>query len=211
MLRGLELLPKPEQKKRAGLKLPKGLGLLKTQHRRYLKNRKFNPKELEALWNLQGIGVAARLAWRLFIPITLDGQVVSWSTRSLSDDHEGRYITASPNEEAVDHKSLLYGEDLVRGNAIIIVEGPTDAWRIGPGSVATLGTGYSRAQVKRMTSYAVRAICFDSEPAAQRRAGRLADLLEPFPGETVVVELDAEDPGKASPREVRLLRKAFLD
>ncbi|MBW2309219.1 MAG: hypothetical protein JRG73_20040, partial [Deltaproteobacteria bacterium] len=113
------------------------------------------------------------------------------------------------SEEAVPHKTLLYGEELA-GHAIIVVEGPTDAWRIGPGAVATMGLGYSSEQVIRIKNHPVRAVCFDKSIEAQTVARKLAAALSVFPGQTFVASLDAADPGSAAQREVCELRRRFL-
>lgn len=194
--------------KRGKLVVPKGVREMSENHRRYLRRRGFDDLELEKLWKLQGISLSSRLAWRIFIPIIYGGKTVSWTTRSVSDSAGVRYISAAPEEEAMNHKHLLFGEDLVR-HAAIIVEGPFDAMRIGPGAVGTLGTSYSTAQLNRMAKFPVRVICFDSEDTAQKRARALAQELEVFSGSTFVVELDAKDAGSASAREIKRLRSAF--
>ena len=198
-----ELTP---DKRRGKLVLPKGLGPLLPRHVRYLRGRGFDPEQLEKLWKVQGIGLSSKLSWRVFIPIIYRGETVSWTTRAVQRDAALRYVSASEEQEAIPHKTLLYGEDYVR-HACCIVEGPIDAWRIGPGCVATCGTGYSRAQVLRMSRYLVRAICFDNEPVAQQRARKLANMLSVFPGETMICTLDAKDAAEASDKEIKLLRK----
>lgn len=201
-----------QQAIRKGLKLPEGLGPRLKQHDIYLRSRGFDPEKIWKLWGVLGIGLAAKLAWRLWIPIKLNGITVSWTTRSTGLQTCGglRYISAKPEQEAIHHKTLLYGEDYCK-HAIVICEGPTDVWRIGPGAVATFGTGYSRAQVLRMSKYPVRAICFDSDPRAQDKARRLGWDLRSFPGETHLVTLNAVDPGSADVDEVNELRRRFLD
>jgi DNA primase len=139
--------------KRGKLVLPKGVEPLLPAHRRYLRGRGFDPDELERLWHLKGIGQAARLGWRIFIPWESRGEVVSWTTRAISDNASIRYLSASEEEEIINHKELLYGEDLVRGHACGIVEGQPDAWAGGPGFVATGGTSLTRAQILRMTRF----------------------------------------------------------
>lgn len=203
-----DLIPEHDRPtKQAGkLVLPAELGPLLKCHKDYLRERGYKIKELERLWKIQGIGRALHLKWRIFIPIYHGGRVVSWTTRSISDKVEARYISASPDQEAVRHKTILYGEDYVR-HSIIVHEGPLDVWRTGPGAVATLGTGFVRSQVAAIAKYHRRIICFDNEPKAMRRAEELADLLEGYPGETYVVQLDSKDPGTASDREVQKLRR----
>lgn len=196
---------------RGKLVLPKGVGPLLKCHKDYLRGRGFDWRELAATWGVQGIGLEAKLAWRLFIPIRYENEVVSWDTRSITDAHEGRYRAAGVLEEAVPRKSLLYGEDMA-GNTVLVNEGYFDAWAIGPGAVATMGTGYSRAQVLRLSRFPVRVVVFDNEPEAQKRARRLCDELSVFPGETHNAVFETgKDASRADPAEVRELRRAFLD
>lgn len=200
-------------KPRGRLVLPNGVGPLLLPHRTYLEGRGFDPDELAEVWGLGGIGIAPKLSWRVFIPAHLDGKVVSWTTRSISDRAGGkRYVNARPDQEVVPIKELLYGSDLCR-HAVVVVEGPVDVWAIGPGAVCTLGTAYSQAQTTALVmNFPVRAVCFDSEPAAQRRAEKLCDELAVFPGKTVRVELETgKDAASAKTREVRELRRRFLE
>ena len=152
------------------LKIPKGVGELLPAHKHYLKERGFHWKRLQKIWHIQGIGIASNLSWRIFIPIYSQDKMVSWTTRSISNsEHITRYISAPLEEESIPHKSLLYGEEYAQHN-IIIVEGPTDVWRIGPGAAATLGLNYTQAQINRMLKYSIRAICFDNQLVAQNKA-----------------------------------------
>lgn len=195
--------------KRMAAKLPAGLSPLWAAHKSYLRDRGFVPRELQTLWGIQAIGLSSKLAWRIFIPITLNGVVVSWTTRTISDKDRTRYISCPGEDEAVNHKELLYGEDYCR-HVCIVCEGPFDVWRIGPGAVCTFGTGYKSAQVKRMAKYPVRVICYDDEVDAQNRAQDLATSLSVLPGETFNVVLDGKDPASAEPGEIEKLRKRFL-
>jgi hypothetical protein len=184
-------------------------GPLKKAHRQYLRGRGFDPNEIVSKWGVQGIGRSSRLSWRLLIPIHYRGEVVSWTTRKLGD-RGSRYISASPEEEAINHKDLLYGADHC-GHSTIVFEGPTGCWRFGYGTCATLGVQVRPAQVLRLSNFVIRAICFDPEPAAQKRAMQLVDQLSAFAGETHNIVLDSADPGVATKREIRLLRKEFLE
>jgi len=190
------------------LKIPSEVGKLEESHKRYLRSRKFNPNEIVRLWGIQGIALSTRLAWRIFIPIHLNGEVVSWTTRSISENVEPRYYSAKLIEEKIHHKKLLYGEDYAR-HSICVVEGPLDVWSIGPGAVATCGTGLmGDAQVARIAKYPVRYICFDSEREAQKRANKLADDLAVFPGKTTILQFETgKDANSASKSEIKQIRK----
>lgn len=189
------------------LKEPPGRGPLLRAHADYLRGRGLDPEEVARLWQVEGIGIAARLSWRLYIPIARRGTRVSWTTRAIGADVKQRYISASSSEEAVSHRDVCYGLDYVRDVAVV-VEGPGDAWRLGPGAVALFGIDYSAAQVRALAQVPRRIICFDNERPAQAQARKLAGELSCLPGSTGIVTLDAEDPGSASERDVRRLRAA---
>lgn len=197
------------EEKSGKLKLPYGLKELSTCHKRYLKKRRFNPDELEHLYKLRGLNLAVDLSWRIFIPVLHRTKTVSWTTRTIVDGVEPRYIAARPEQEAIKAKSLLYGEDFAR-HRIIIVEGHFDMMRIGPGCVATGGLGYTRSQLQRMAGYLERTIIFDNEVNAQQRAKRLMADLSSFPGKTNTVQIDAPDPAEMKPVDVQLVRESFL-
>lgn len=191
---------------RGKLVVPKGVGDLKPCHREYLRNRGLDPEECVRLWGLRGIGITAKLAWRIWIPIHHHGEVVSWTTRAIGGNGL-RYVTASPEEEKLSCKSLLFGSDYVRC-AAIVVEGPLDTMRIGPGAVATLGTAFSKAQVAEMANIPIRYLCFDQEETAQKQADELCRVLSLLPGKTHRIELESgKDPGSASEREIKQLRR----
>jgi len=206
LLRPLFDLPAPRKVKTSGkLSLPPHSDLL-PQHHRYLERRGFAPSEIESLWGVKGIGNSSRLSWRLLIPIFYEGEIVSWTTRSIGN-HSARYINAKPDQEKISAKSILYGLDHCSPKAILLVEGPTDVWRIGPGAAAVMGTAYTESQIEILSRFPVRYICFDREPQAQRRAHAIIDQVSVFPGETYNIILEkASDPGEAKGRELRELR-----
>lgn len=176
----------------------------------YLRQRGFDPGALEKTWGVKVTWHAHDLPYRLFIPIHENGEEVSWTTRAIHPDNQPRYVSASPERELRHHKHLLYGLDHVRG-AAVVVEGPIDAWRIGPGAVATFGTNFTREQVLLLSKIPVRAVCFDREPQAQRQAKKLCQILSAFPGATYNLEIESgKDPGEASVEEVREIRRQFL-
>lgn len=188
---------------------PKGVTGLLTPHKVYLRRRGFDPTDLERLWHIRSIGIAVELSWRIFIPIIRHGQAVSWTTRTIGKGAHGKYISAKPEQETVPHKHVLYGEDYCR-HGIVVCEGPIDVWAVGPGAVATFGIDNLSEQVERISRYPVRAICYDNEKDAQRRAQELANRLSVLPGDTYNIVLDSKDPGEAQQKEIRRIRKEIL-
>lgn len=188
------------------LALPGRVGPLLPVHRKYLRKRGYDPDAVAAEWGVGGIGMAVKLAWRLFIPVHLEGRIVSWTTRSLSKTGT-RYSSAPPDKEEVPHKTLLYGGDKC-GHAVIVCEGPLDAWKVGPGGIATFGVAYTPAQVIALSRFPVRYVCFDNEPDGRHAAAKLVEELLIFPGETYNVTLETgKDPSRASAAELEQLRR----
>lgn len=196
-----------EKKERLGLKEPPFLGPLLPAHEDYLEQRGFDVDEIEAVWKIKGLGIAPRLRWRIYIPIFEAGRQVSWTTRAIGDKVEQRYVSASADEESVNHKEVVYGLDYCT-QSVVVVEGPTDAWAVGPGAGALFGTAFSTAQVRKLARIPYRFVCFDSSTDAQRNALQLVHQLSCLPGVTHNVILDAKDPGSAPPREIEALRRA---
>jgi hypothetical protein len=193
---------------RRGRYTPPHLSLLPLEfspaHRKYVRQRGFDPEELVRLWQVSAIAIAPKIQWRLFIPVIWHNEYVSWTTRTIGDK-EPRYISAAPQQETIPHKHVLYGGDFVR-HAVIVHEGPLDVWATGPGAVATFGVGFTPEQVLWLSQIPQRFVCFDSEPAAQLRAQQLCDQLAGFPGQTANVLLDAKDPASATAKELEELR-----
>jgi len=208
VLEGVERVSFKQIKVTGKLKLPTGLSSLRTIHRKYLKKRGFNPKELRQFWALQGTGKQSDYPWRIFIPIIYQGKTVSWTSRTIGNG-DPKYITASKENESLFHKTLLYGEDFCR-HVIIVVEGPVDVWRIGPGAAGSFGVRLSSEQIEKVSKYPVRVICFDNEKEAQKQASILCSTLSLFPGETYNVVVDEDDPGSMSVANVNKLRKKFF-
>lgn len=207
-----DALPRTDDtRKRGRLRLPDGLGPLLPAHDDYLRGRGFDPRELERLWGIRGIGPAAKLAWRIFIPITQDGRTVSWTTRKIAAGDDRKYWNASPDQEEISAKQVLFGADRA-GHSVTVHEGYLDAVAVGPGALGTGGLVVTRSQLLAIVSFPRRAICFDSEPDAQRRAEKLCRDLEPFPGVTINVVLETgKDAAEADKKEIKKLRRRFLE
>jgi hypothetical protein len=171
----------------------------------YLKDRGFDVNYLESVWGVRATGPISNHPFRVFIPIYLRKKAVSWTARAACGQ-EPRYRNAGPKEKIIDEKKLLFGGQFIR-DTCIVTEGPFDAMRLGRGAVATLGISYTVQQVNRLADCWKRVIAFDNSVQAQARARQLADQLAVYPGETYVVNLDADDPGSASIAEVKAIRK----
>jgi len=194
-----------ERKVSKTLVLPRCITPLQAPHKRFIASRGVNATQARTLWQLGAISVAQHLQWRVFIPVHFHGRIVSWTTRTIGDA-EPRYVSAKPTEELIPLRHLLYGEDYCH-DVVLVCEGPFDAMRIGPGAVALFGVNWNQTQANRIAEYPKRVVVFDNEKEAQKRALALVNLLAVRPGVTINIVLDAKDPGSASEKEIKLLRK----
>lgn len=190
------------------LRLPAGLGELRPAHRKFLKARGFDPDEVEDRWGVRGIGeLGGRYAWRLFIPIYLGAQLVSWTTRAVGAGDPRRYDTAPEGWEAFPAKQLLYGEEKC-GASVMLVEGPLDVWAVGPGAVCSFGAAVGKAQLARLARFPVRYVCLDAEEDAQRVARKLVRQLQAFAGDTYNVILETgKDASRCDKSELTRLKE----
>jgi hypothetical protein len=177
---------------------PPGITSLLPQHKRYLRGRRFNPRQLQQEWGIMGTAHTSGIwAWRIIIPVReIDGHICAYQGRVIREDVDPRYRFTPNKDMTVDPKTLLYGIEKVRGDAVVIVEGATDVWRLGPGAVATVGIGWHPEQADILRHYDRRYILFDPEPVARKRAIQLAQWLSPFQGTTEIIDTTFEgDPG----------------
>lgn len=202
---------KPKARIDHDVKLPIGTTELKKVHRDYLRGRKFNPKKLKRLWNLKATGPIGPYKFRIIAPIYLDDVMISFQGRDITDKHELKYKACRKDDERLLHQHSLYGIDQVPGDTVVIVEGITDVWRLGPGAVATFGIDYTRAQVKMLKRFKRLRVFFDSaDSQAVKQAELLAHDLSIWDNEVEIVECDYDDPGSMPQIEASKLMKELL-
>ena len=196
-------------KKKGKLKMPSGciMNELEYPHEKYLKHRGFNPDVIKQLWGIGCTSSISSVPLSIIIPIYHHNEIVSWTSRYIGKNKQiPRYRAAHATEESFPAKQLLYGAQYAR-YAAIIVEGPTDVWKVGPGAVATLGLSYTQDQFLAMLRYPTRVICFDNTREAQKVAENLKKDLSVFNGDTYNMVLDSDDPGCATKEEIKTIRR----
>jgi len=166
---------------------PPGIGPMQKQHKDYLHKRGFNAEALEEEWQLLGTGPIGAYKFRIIAPIIYRGRMVSYQGRDITDRSTLKYKACAKPNEAIDHKHVLYGIDKAVGHSVVVVEGITDVWRLGPGAVATFGVQWHWRQLSLLTHFARAFIMYDfGEDESYRQAKALAFNLA---GLGVTVEL----------------------
>ena len=179
--------------------LPPGTGAMTERHKAYLRKRNYDADYLEQTWGLMGTGPVGEYRHRIVAPITYEGKLVSYQGRDITGKSDLKYMACKLALEVVHHKDVLYGIDHVPSNAVVVVEGITDVWRLGPGAVATFGTSYLPSQVEVLLNhFGVFFVLFDAERAAQESALTLAHQLTATGKIVEKLRLASGDPGGMS-------------
>lgn len=196
--------------------LPSGITDLKERHRKYLKGREFSPDRLEKLWNIQGTGPLSFLndngkeidyRFRIFIPIYWNGEVVSFDTRDITGLSEAKYKACPVNREIKERKKILYGNQEAWDTTGIIVEGPTDVWRLGESAAATCGISYTQEQVREIARIFKKvAVVFDDDPQAVKQAIKLVKELQFRNVDAYHVKIKGDPGGMGSHKANKLVK-----
>lgn len=160
--------------------IPSGLSYLKSSHKKYLRERRFDPNLIEEKYQIRATGPTSKLGmyfyrFRIFIPYFWNGEMVSFDTRDVTGKQANKYYACPDEYELMGRKQILYGiQEKWNPEIGICVEGPTDVWRLGDMSFATSGIQYTHNQVKLMASIFKRiVVIYDDEIQAQTQAKKL--------------------------------------
>jgi hypothetical protein len=140
--------------------LPTGfirLGKLPENHpaREYLTSRYFDVEEIDRVY---GVGFCENSEYsyardRIIIPAYLDNKLVGWQARHIgeldwkADGAPPKYFTCPGMKRG----SVVYNIDRAKHyRTVVIVEGPTDAWNVGPMAVAIWGSTVTSQQKVRL-------------------------------------------------------------
>jgi DNA primase len=99
----------------------------------------------------------------------------------------------------------------VEGTKVILVEGITDVWRLGPGAIATFGIAFTKEQIKLLKQFEEVFIWFDSDRNAQRQADRIAQYISALGKEAEIINVGGyEDPASVPQKEAKKLVRQIL-
>ena len=180
-------------------------------HITYLKNRGFNPKKIIKKYKLQAVHTIGKYKFRIIIPIYMNKKLVSFTSRDITDEQKLRYKGASESECILKTKEVIYNYDtLSKGSDAILVEGPTDVWKLGNGTISTLGITYTRKQIIAIKKKKIRNmfILFDRGRKERIAAKKLARIFAPLVKSIEVVTLNkVKDPGELKVEEAELIKR----
>ena len=195
-----------EEKIITGNILPKeATNKLPILHRNYLLKKNFDPDYLQRQYQIMACYTTGNYAYRLIIPIIINNIIVNFTARDVSEQQEPKYKNC-PNEKAIiPMKRILYNIDTIRNKAII-VEGPTDVWRIGKGCCAMMGVEYTSTQLSMLANKNLEEIYIMYDEDAILKAEKLAIAVSAFCPKVEIIEIEG-DPGDMPEEDALRIRR----
>jgi hypothetical protein len=162
-------------------------------HLNYLEKRGFIPKKLIKKYDLYAVGLDnPNYKFRIIIPIKLNHQTVSFTSRDVTNSAHLKYKTATSDESLIDPSNLVFGIDNVRqGSDLLVTEGVFDVFKFGHGSVCLLGTKLSVQRLRAIKSKMIRTcfVCLDNDETGIRESKIIKDKLAPVTKKIKILRL----------------------
>lgn len=178
---------------------PESVRRFPNQHYRYLKERGFPVLKTIREYRLRAVEHIGPYKFRIIIPIIYQGKIVSFTSRDITNQAQAKY-KAAPASLYPNPKHFIYNADSVSEGAqsAVLVEGPTDVWRLGKGSISLMGVKAHGKQLVHLARKQIKTlhVLFDNDATGYRASVHLAKALRSFVREVNIVSLtEAADPG----------------
>ena len=186
--------------------------------REYLRKRNFDPKLLYRKYNIVGGGITGKWKFRIIIPLILNGQIVSWTGRSILSEEKQerlnipRYKNLSIEQSVINPKSVLYNLDNCKERVAVLTEGAFDVIRLGDGFFCSFGTELDQSQISLIKERFDKIfIMFDNEKEAQQKARKYGMQIASIGVDVEIVDaysdFNKNDGGELNQKEVEIIRK----
>lgn len=195
-----------EKKYADKLWLPKTLNRWPQAHLDYLHSRRFNQSIIDK-YKLLPISNFGYYNFRILVPVFINRKMVSWQAADIiRDGSRIAYLGCPPEQSILQLNHCLYNYDSLKNKAVI-VEGITDAWRIGDGAVATFTKNFTKEQILLLRQKPIEEIFVLYDSDAVKKAKELAKSLSGIFTHVEYLVLPEGDPSDMSEDKVLKLRK----
>ena len=176
-------------------------------HKEYLKSRNFDPDFLESRYKLRSGKPTSLYKHRIIIPYIVRGKTYTFTSRDVSGQAKIKYLHCQIEQSILAPKELLFNGDNCK-DSVICLEGCTDVFRIGSGSVSLSGIQYTQKQLLVLSKFKQIFILFDPEEQAQDQARKLSFDLSFCSSLVEIIKVDTDlDPGDYSDEDVKHLKR----
>lgn len=164
----------------------------------YLQVRGYPVEETIHKYKLMWTGILGRWAFRMIIPVFMNGHMVNFAARAVSGQ-EPKYKNCPNARAPMPINDTIYGyDDFGEGETWVLVEGPLDKWRLGKGAAAIFGLTLTSAQANLLFHKKPKKLIFlyDEDVREDREKLKVIDKsiakIWYCPVETFI--MDKEDP-----------------
>lgn len=216
---GAEILDFKLRETRERVILPSNIEPLKKHAKNYLNKRNFDNLIIKN-YNLQETGTFSTLKipetqieqdfkFRIFIPIIMNGELVSFTTRDYTEEQSPKYKHPVLEAVRIPPSSCLYNIDSVKKRAVIL-EGPTDVWRMGQATTSIQGKILTKEQIRMLAEKRLERLVILFDENAEEQASAAARQLSGLADDIRIAQLDHGDPGELSTVEAIRTKRELL-
>lgn len=163
---------------------------LKEVHKKYIRNRGFDPDYLETKYQLKGTNHVGEYNFRIIIPIIYNNQIISYEGRDYTNKQSLKTKPCKQENEIIPHNDVLFNIDNCKSDTIILCEGAWDVFRLGNNSCSCFTSNITSKQFQLLKKYKKVFILFDNEKEAQEKAEKIAVKLNSMGVESEVITLN---------------------
>ena len=178
---------------------------------KYLKKRKFKPKKIIRKYQLKATYPLGKYKFRIVIPIIMNRKIKSFICRDITGRREPKYLMPEQFETIKTPKQCIYNYDSVQnGGNCILVEGPTDVWRMGKGAISFFGVTSSTEQLVHFKRKNINKlfIMMDNDAPGKTSAKKISNFLSPLAKSTEIITMTSHpDPGSLLQEEAEIIKK----
>ena len=179
------------------------------KHIKFLRSRRHNARLLIQKYHLLAGGLVGPYKMRIIIPFYLDGKMVTFTARDITDKAQDTYKSLALSKSVIDPRRIFYNIDNVHGTKALLVEGCTDVWRIGDGAISSSGVKITQYQLEFLAAFGIKTlfIMFDGGKVETDSAFKVANFASGFIDHTEVIELDeGVDPDDLDKSDIKVVR-----
>lgn len=199
--------------------LPNNVEPLKKRAKSYLKKRNFDDLTINE-YDLQETGIYSLLKipekqieqnfkFRIFIPITMNGELVSFTARDYTEEQSPKYQHPVLEAVRIPPSSCLYNIDSVKKRAVVL-EGPTDVWRMGQATTSIQGKILTKEQIRMLAEKRLERLVILFDENAEEQAALAANQLRGLADDIRIARLDHGDPGELTTIEAIKIKRELL-
>lgn len=176
----------------------------------YLFERGLEPDYLESKYKLMHGLQFGDFKFRLVIPIFRNFELVSFTSRDVTNKSELRYKNLPVSKSIIPVRDCVYNIDNV-SDICVITEGVFDAWTADPYGVALFGVNYTANQLYQIYLKKFNKVIVCLDPKEKTKAKKLAMDLASFVPDVKLVQIQSgKDPNDAAPSEIIDIKKECI-